>query len=93
MVFGVLLFANLTAQHVSIPYQAMALFWSFGLAMAMLIVGIEASRPLLLGGLALVAASAIAGWVPGWFHGVLAAGWTAGLIAPGLVLAWRRRDG
>jgi hypothetical protein len=93
VVFGVLLIANFSAQHRVVPYEGMALFWSFGLAMAVLIVGIEASRPLLLGGVALTAASVAACLVPGWFSGLLAAGWLAGLVAPGLALAWRRSDG
>lgn len=93
VVFGVLLIANFSAQHRVVPYEGMALFWSFGLAMAVLIVGVEASRPLLLGGVALTAASVAACLVPGWFSGLLAAGWLAGLVAPGLALAWRRSDG
>jgi len=93
VVFGVLLIANFSAQHRVVPYEGMALFWSFGLAMALLIVGIEASRPLVLGGIALVAASVAACLVPEWFSGLLAAGWLAGLVAPGLALARRRFDG
>lgn len=93
VVFGVLLIASFTAQHRVVPYEGMALFWSFGLAMAALIVGIEASRPLALGGLALIAASVAASLIPDWFSGLLAAGWLAGLVAPGLALAWRRADG
>ncbi len=93
VVFAVLLIANFAAQHRVVPYEGMALFWSFGLAMALLIVGFEASRPLLAGGVALVAASVAACWAPGWFNGLLAAGWLAGMVAPGLALAWRRSDG
>lgn len=93
VVFGVLLVANLTAQHRVVPYEGMALFWSFGIAMALLIVGLEASRPLALGGVALVAASVAACLVPAWFSGLLAAGWFAGLVAPGIALAWRRAHG
>lgn len=93
VVLAVLLVANLAAQHRVVPYEGMALFWSFGLAMALLIVGIEASRTVLLGGLALIAASVAACFVPGWLNGLLAVGWLAGMVAPGLVLAWRRPGG
>jgi hypothetical protein len=93
VVLGVLLIASFSAQHRVIPYEGIALFWSFGLAMAALIVGLEASRPLLLGGAVLVVASVAACLVPDWFSGLLAAGWLAGLAAPGFVLAWRGRDG
>lgn len=93
VVFGVLLVANFAGQHVVIPYRAMALFWGFGLAMALLIVGLQASRPLLVGGLALLAASVAACRVVGAFHLLLATGWLAGMILPGLALAWRSRRG
>jgi hypothetical protein len=93
VVFGVLLVANFAGQHAVIPYRAMALFWGFGLAMALLIVGLQASRPLLVGGLALLAASAAACRVVDGFHLLLATGWLAGMILPGLVLAWRSRRG
>ena len=94
MTFGaalaVALVLNLTAQHTVIPVSAMALFWSGSISIALLVVGIQASRPLLAGGVALLVASALAGYVPGWFSGTLALGWLAGLVAPGIVL-WRRR--
>lgn len=93
VVFGVLLVANFAGQHVVIPYRAMALFWGFGLAMALLIVGLQASRPLLVGGLALLAASAAACRVADGFHLLLATGWLTGMILPGLFLAWRSRRG
>lgn len=93
VVFAVLFVANLAGQHGVIPYRAMALFWSFGLAMALLIVGLQASRPLLVGGVVLLAASATACRMVDAFHPLLAIGWLAGMILPGLVLAWRSRRG
>ena len=93
VVLAVLLIANLTAQHRVVPYEGMALFWSFGLAMALLIAGLEASRTLLAGGVALVAAGVAACFTPEWFSGVLAAGWFAGLVVPGIVLAVRDSNG
>lgn len=97
VVFGVVLLvlaiASFTAQHTVIPSLGIALFWSFGLSMALLIVGIQASRPLLLGGVALIAASVVACFAPGWFSGILALGWMTGMVVPGVNLALRSIDG
>ena len=89
---AVALILNLTAQHTVIPANAMALFWSGSISIALLVVGIQASRPLMAGGIALLAASALAGFVPAWFSGTLALGWLAGLVVPGIVLWSRRAD-
>lgn len=93
VVFGVLLIVNAVGQHTVVPAEAMALFWSVGLTMAMLIVGLQASRLLLAGGLALLATSVAACLVPAWFDGLLALGWVAGLVVPGLLLARGTSDG
>lgn len=93
VIFGVLLIVNLTAQNTVVPPRAMGLFWSVGISMAMLIVGLQTSRPLLGGGVALLAASVAACFVPGWFDGLSALGWVLGLIVPGVVLALDRSDG
>jgi hypothetical protein len=71
----------------------MGLFWGAGLSMAMLIVGLQASRPLLGGGIALLAASVAACLVPGWFEGLSALGWVVGLVLPGVILALDKSDG
>jgi hypothetical protein len=93
VVFGVLLIVNVTAQHTVVPPRAMGLFWGAGLSMAMLIVGLQASRPLLGGGLALLAASVAACLVPDWFEGLSALGWVVGLVVPGVILALDESDG
>lgn len=90
--FGVVLLLNLTAQHRVIPEEAMTLFWSGGLSMALLIIGVQASRPLLIGGIALLTASVLASFVPDWFHGTIAVGWLAGMVIPAVVL-WNRQRG
>ena len=94
MTFGVALavalLLNVTAQDTVIPATGMSLFWSGSISIALLVIGIQASRPLLAGGVALLAASALAGFVPSWFSGTLALGWLGGLVVPGIVL-WRRR--
>jgi len=89
---GVALLLNVTAQGTVIPARAMSLFWTGSFSIALLVVGIQASRPLMLGGVALLAASVIAGFVPLWFSGTLALGWLAGLVVPGVVLWSRRAD-
>ena len=88
--FGVILLLNLTSQHTVIPGRAMSLFWSGGMSIALLTVGFQSSRLLLGGGVALLAASALAGLAPAWFHGTLAMGWFAGMVVPGIV-SWSRR--
>lgn len=88
--FGVILLLNLTSQHTVLPGRAMSLFWSGGMSIALLTVGFQSSRLLLGGGVALLAASALAGLAPGWFHGTLAMGWIAGMVVPGIV-SWSRR--
>jgi hypothetical protein len=91
--FGVVLLLNLTAQHRVIPADAMTLFWTGGLSIALLNIGLQASRPLLAGGLALLAASVVASFTPDWFHGIIALGWIAGMVVPAAVLWNRRRRG
>lgn len=86
VVFVVLMLVNVTAQHTVIPVRAMALFWAVGFSIALLVMGIQASRPLLWGGLALAAAGVTASLVPGWFDGILALGWAAGFVGPGIAL-------
>jgi hypothetical protein len=93
VVFGVLMLVNVSAQGTVVPVRAMALFWSVGFSIALLIVGIQASRPLFGGGVALLAASVTACLMPGWFDGLIALGWAAGFIGPGVVLARQRSDG
>ncbi|MDE2805445.1 MAG: hypothetical protein OXN18_09915 [Gemmatimonadota bacterium] len=90
---AVALLLNVTAQDTVIPATGMSLFWSGSISIALLVVGIQASRPLLGGGVALLTASALAGFVPSWFSGTLALGWLAGLVVPGIVLMRRRADG
>jgi hypothetical protein len=71
----------------------MALFWSTGYSIALLVVGIQSSRPLWVGGLIMLAAGAIASFVPAWFDGILALGWIFGFAGPGLVLALGKQHG
>ena len=93
VVFIVLLLVNVTGQHTVVPAKAMALFWIAGFSMALLIVGIQASRVLLTGGAALLTASIMAPLIPTWFDGILALGWASGFVGPGIVLAFGRPHG
>jgi hypothetical protein len=92
VVFAVL-FAVSVAAHDIIPARASALFWSAGFSTALLIVGLQASRPLLIGGIALLAACVAACLIPGWFDGLLALGWAIGFAGSGILLALLRRNG
>jgi len=92
VVFGVLMLVNVTAQN-TIPFRAMALFWCIGFGIALLVVGIQSSRPLWIGGAMMVAASAAASHIPGWFDGMLALAWALGFVGPGLVLALEGTNG
>ena len=60
---------------------------------ALLVVGIQASRPLWIGGLIMLIASSVASFFPEWFDGILAAGWAVGFVGSGLVLALGKRHG
>jgi hypothetical protein len=93
VVFAVLMAVNLAAQDTIVPVRAMALFWCVGFSIALLVIGIQASRPLWLGGLIMVAAGIVASLVPAWFDGILALGWTLGFVGAGVVLALQGSDG
>ncbi len=93
VVFAVILLLSLTAQDRVLSFHAMALFWSAGYTIALLVVGIQSSRPLWVGGLIMLAASTIASFVPGWFDGILALGWVFGFAGSGLVLALGKQHG
>jgi hypothetical protein len=93
VVFAVLMLVSLTTQNTLIPFRAMALFWCIGFSIALLVVGIQASRPLWVGGVIMLAASVSAGHIPGWFDGTLAVGWALGFVGPGVVLALAGTDG
>jgi len=93
VVFVVLMLINITAQDRVVPFRAMALFWCVSYSIALLVVGIQASRPLWIGGLIMLLASSVASFFPGWFDGILALGWAAGFVGPGLVLALGKQHG
>ena len=93
VVFAVLLAVNMAAQDRVVPLRAMALFWCVGFSIAMLVIGIQASRPLWVGGLIMVVAGIVASLAPAWFDGILALGWMLGFVGPGVVLALEGSDG
>ncbi len=93
VVCAVLVVASVVAQGELLPYRGMAVVWAFGIAQALLIVGLLGSRVLALGGVALLAGGVAACFLPSLFHLALASGWVAGMVAPGVVLAARPRHG
>lgn len=90
VVFAVMLLASFILQHRVVPYEAMAVLWGLGFAIALIVSGLGASRPLLAGGLALLAACLATAWLPGFFNGLLALGWLCGMVLPGVALARKR---
>jgi hypothetical protein len=93
VVFAVLLTVNLAAQDTVVPLKAMALFWCAGFSIALLVIGIQASRPLWVGGVIMIAAVVVASLIPDWFDGILALGWAFGFVGPGIALALEESDG
>jgi tRNA A-37 threonylcarbamoyl transferase component Bud32 len=70
--------------------EPMAIFWNAGLAIGLLIVGLQASRVLTAGGIMLFASAVAASYDPPREYLYLAAGVLGGMVIPGLVLAVRR---
>lgn len=72
--------------------EAMAIFWNAGLAIGLLIVGMQASRILTAGGVALFVSAVVAGFYPQIEYLCLACGLLFGMVIPGLVLILRPGD-
>jgi hypothetical protein len=72
----------------TIPVQVMAMIWIVALGMAMLIVGIQASRWLTAGGVALVGSAVLANFMPRHMYSCLGAGVLLGMVTPGAALAY-----
>jgi serine/threonine protein kinase len=66
--------------------DAMAIFWNTGLAIGLIIVGLQASRLMTAGGIALMASAIVAGFYPGSSYACLAGGILAGMVLPGVIL-------
>ena len=90
VVFAVLLTVNIAAQDTVVPLRAMALFWCAGFSIALLVIGIQASRPLWMGGVIMIAAAVIASLTPAWFDGILALGGRSASSAPASLSPWKR---
>jgi hypothetical protein len=68
--------------------EAVAIFWNAALAMGLFIVGLQASRLLTAAGVALFVSAVVANFYPKHLYTCLAAGVAAGMVIPGLVLAY-----
>jgi hypothetical protein len=66
---------------------ALSLFWNASSGMALLMLGLQASRILTIGGVLLLASALVAGFYPDWLYSILAAGMMFGFIGPGLIFA------
>jgi hypothetical protein len=69
--------------------EAVAIFWNAGLSMGLLIVGLQASRIMMAGGAALFVSAVAASFYPLQLYTCLAVGVFAGMVLPGLALAYR----
>jgi serine/threonine protein kinase len=70
--------------------EPMAIFWNAGLAIGLLIVGLQTNRVLTGGGIALFVSAVVASFYPRYEYVCLAAGVLGGMVIPGLMLAFRR---
>lgn len=96
IVFGVtlvtlMILTILSVTRQLIPEPAMSMFWNVGLGMAFLTLGLQASRILLWGGIALLGSVVAANLDPGWLYGYLSAGLVVGEVMPGIILAFQNR--
>lgn len=66
--------------------RAIAIFWNAGLSIGLLIVGLQASRLLTVGGAVLFTSSVAASFFPDWEYLCLAAGIMMGMVVPGLAI-------
>lgn len=87
---GIGLLTLASALRRTVEAEALAMFWSTGLAVGMVIVGLQASRLMTGGGVALFASALVANWFPDTVYLCLAAGMVAGMVLPGLVLVLQR---
>ncbi|HYI96212.1 MAG TPA: serine/threonine-protein kinase, partial [Bryobacteraceae bacterium] len=88
VVFGVL--SLVSELRIVITPEAMAIFWNAGLAIGLLIIGMQTSQALTVGGVILFISAVVASFNPDVEYLWLAGGILCGLVAPGLVLVLRR---
>jgi hypothetical protein len=72
----------------SLTPEAVALLWNAALAIGFFIVGLQANRLLTAGAVALFASTLAAAFYPAQVYLLVAAGIAAGLVIPGLLLAY-----
>ena len=72
--------------------EAMAIFWNSGLAIGLVIVGLQASRLMTAGGIALMSSAIVANFYPQSLYMCLAGGMLAGMVVPGFILTIQSDD-
>jgi serine/threonine protein kinase len=70
--------------------EAIAVFWNAGIAMGLIIVGLQASRVMTAGGIIMLSSAVAAGFFRDSLYLCLAIGMLGGMVAPGLLLAIQR---
>jgi hypothetical protein len=78
-----------SVRHVLTP-AATALFWAAGLAIGLVVVGLQANRTMSAGGMLLMAGALLACFYPGALYLCLAIGMLCGMVLPGLILTLQR---
>jgi Flp pilus assembly protein protease CpaA len=64
----------------------MAIFWNVGLAIGLVVVGLQANRLMTAGGVALMASALAAAFYSEAVYVCLASGMLAGMVVPGFLL-------
>lgn len=88
VVIGTLTVAS--ALRESIAPASLAVFWNAGLAAGLLIVGVQASRLMTAGGVALLVSAVLGASFPDAVYLWLAAGLLLGMVVPGLIFTFQR---
>lgn len=89
VLFAVTVVSTITG---AVESHAGSLFFNAGLGTAFLILGCQASRTMLVAGVALVVSALAACFSPEYFFLILAAGMFGGTVIPGIVLGVRQQQ-
>ena len=76
-----------------LPAEVVAVFWNAGLSVGLLVVGLQASRLMMLGGVALLVSAVLAMVDAGSLYVWLAGGMLTGMVIPGLIFTMQGLSG